>query len=100
MTPRPNDAIVMEVHLTPNLSVTTVHPLSRNGHPVLVVGNGIKLADGWPDAFGPADIIEMFDRTAPAAYWAYFYGKHLSGEERELVAEYLHQWREGPQLDA
>jgi hypothetical protein len=90
----------MNVQLTPNLSVTTVHPLSHEGKPVLVVGNGIRLADGWPDAFRPADIIEIFDRTAPAAYWACFYGKNLTGAERGLVGEYLHQWREGPQLDS
>ena len=90
----------MNVQLTPNLSVTTVHPLSRYGKPVLVVGNGIRLADGWPDAFGPSDIIEIFDRTAPAAYWAYFYGKNLTGADREFIGEYLHQWREGPQLDS
>jgi hypothetical protein len=88
----------MNVQLTPNLSVTTVHPLAHEHQPVLVVDGGIRLADGWPDAFGPADIIQIFNRTAPAAYWVYFYGKNLTGTERELVAEYLQQWREGPQL--
>jgi hypothetical protein len=89
----------VNVELTPNLRVTNVHPLARGGQSVLVVGDGVRLDDGSPDAFFPADIIEIFERTAPAAYWAYFYGKSLSGAERELVAEYLRQWREGPQLD-
>jgi len=39
----------MNVQLTPNLSVTTAHPLSHDGKPVLVVGNGIRLADGCPE---------------------------------------------------
>jgi len=87
------------LELTPNLSVTTPHSLSH-GKPVLFVDHGIRLPDGRSDAFGPSDIIEVLDRTAPAAYWACSYGKNLAGSRRGLVAEYLHQWREGPQLDS
>jgi hypothetical protein len=89
----------MNVQLAPNLSVTTVYPLSQSGAPVLVVGDKIRLVDDWPNAFAPSDIIEIFGRTAPAAHWACFFGKNLTGAERQLVAEYLRQWREGPQLD-
>jgi hypothetical protein len=89
----------MNVQLNPNLSVTTAHPLSHGGKPVLVVHGSVRLPDGSPEAFFPSDVIEIFNRTAPAAYWASFYGKNLIGSERQLVAEYLHQWSEGPQLD-
>ncbi len=88
----------MTVHLTPVLRVTTIHPLSRGGQPVLVVGSSKRPAFDSRDAYTPAEIVEVFGRTAPAAYWACFYGKSLTGLERQLVADYLQQWREGPQL--
>ena len=89
----------MNVQLNPNLRVTTAHPLSHDGKAVLVVGNGLRPDDGGPVAFGPADLIEIFGRTAPAAYWACFYGQTLTGAEREAIADYLRQWQKGPQLD-
>ena len=88
-----------KVEWTPHLRGTTVHPLSH-GKPALVVGHGIRLADGWPEAFGPSDTIQMFGRTVTAAFCAGFYGRDLTGAERELVAEYLRRWREGPQMDS
>ena len=86
------------VKLTANLRVTTLHSLCH-GKPVLVVGHGIRLADGWPDAFKPSDSITTADRTVTAAFCAYSHGRKLTGAKRELVAEYLRQWPEGPQLD-
>lgn len=89
----------MNVQLTPNLSLTTTHPLSLAGKPVLVFRDGVNLPHGSPEAFLPFDMIKIFNRTAPAAYWAHFYGKNLTGAERDLIAEYLRQWSEGPQLE-
>jgi hypothetical protein len=79
--------------------VTTPHPLSPAGKPVLVMENGIRRAVGWPNGLRPSDVVQMFNRTAPAAYWAHYCGKNLTGGEREPVAEYLRQWTEGPQLE-
>ncbi len=88
----------MTVQLTPVLRVTTIHPLSRGGLPVLVVGSSRPSVFDSRDAYTPAEIVEVFGHTAPAAYWACFYGRNLTGLDRQLVADYLQQWREGPQL--
>ncbi len=90
----------MTVQLTPVLRVTTIHPLSRGGSPVLVVGSAKPSTFDSRNAYTPAEIVEIFGRTAPAAHWACFYGSKLTGLERQLVADYLQQWREGPQLTA
>lgn len=92
--------IIVTAQLSSNLTITTVHPLSRGGAPVLVVGDEARQVGDGACAFAPSDIVEVFGHTAPAAYWACFYGKTLSGAERQLVADYLRQWREGPQLDS
>jgi len=49
-------------------------------------------------AYGPADIIQVYHQTQPAAHLVHRYGKQLKGDEREAAANYLRQWPDGPQL--
>ena len=82
----------MQIQLTPSLVLTDERAECRYGIPVLVN----KQDDAT--AYGPADIIQMYHQTQPAAHLVHRFGKQLAGEEREAVANYLRQWPDGPQL--
>ena len=82
----------MEIQLTPSLVLTDERAECRYGIPVLVNRQDDATA------YGPADIIQVYHQTQPAAHLVHRYGKRLKGEDREAVALFLGQWPDGPQL--
>ena len=84
----------MKIQLTPSLVLTDERAESRYGIPVL-----INRADDTT-AYGPADIIDVYNKVQPAAHVVHRFAKlaGLKGEEREAAANFLRQWPDGPQL--
>ena len=82
----------MIIQLTPSLVLTDERAECRYGIPVLVN----KQDDAT--AYGPADIIQVYHQTQPAAHVVHRFGKRLTGDQREAAANYLRQWPDGPQL--
>jgi len=82
----------MNIQLTPSLVLTDERAESRYGIPVLVNRQDDATA------YGPADIIQVYHQTQPAAHVVHRFAKQLTGEEREAAANYLRQWPDGPQL--
>ena len=82
----------MIIQLTPSLVLTDERAECRYGIPVLVN----KQDDAT--AYGPADIIQVYHQTQPAAHVVHRFAKQLTGEERETAALFLNQWPDGPQL--
>ena len=82
----------MQIQLTPSLVLTDERAECRYGIPVLVNRQDDATA------YGPADIIQVYHQTQPAAHLVHRYGKRLKGEDREAVALFLGQWPDGPQL--
>ena len=83
---------IMVIQLTPSLVLTDERAECRYGIPVLVNRQDDATA------YGPADIIQVYHQTQPAAHLVHRYGKRLKGEDREAVANFLRQWPDGPQL--
>jgi hypothetical protein len=82
----------MKIQLTSSLVLTDERAECRYGIPVLVNRQDDATA------YGPADIIQVYHQTQPAAHLVHRYGKRLKGEDREAVALFLGQWPDGPQL--
>ena len=82
----------MIIQLTPSLVLTDERAECRYGIPVLVN----KQDDAT--AYGPADIIQVYHQTQPAAHVVHRFAKQLTGEEREAAVLFLNQWPDGPQL--
>jgi len=82
----------MEIQLTPSLVLTDERAECRYGIPVLVNRQDDATA------YGPADIIQVYHQTQPAAHVVHRFAKQLTGEEREAAALFLNQWPDGPQL--
>jgi len=82
----------MIIQLTPSLVLTDERAECRQSIPVL-----INRQDD-ATAYGPADIIQVYHLTQPAAHVVHRFGKRLKGEDRAAVANYLRQWPDGPQL--
>lgn len=84
-----------DIVLTPSFVLTTDHPQSRYGIPVL-----LHRQDGT--AYGPADILQPYPSRgmAPAAHFVVemVRVKDLDPEARTAVANFLRQWPDGPQL--
>ncbi len=78
--------------------LTTESPASRDGIPVLRVGD----ADGFGD-YGPADVIDtskLGGVSLPAAVLVQVWTleEDRTAEERKTANRYLSQWPEGPQV--
>lgn len=86
----------MKFQLTPTLVLTTEHPSSAEGVPVLLVHRGTT----DPTAYGPADMVSVYNQgLQPAAMLVARYGARLKGEQRQVAAAFLRQWPQGPQLE-
>ena len=72
----------MKIQLTSSLVLTDERAECRYGIPVLVNRQDDATA------YGPADIIQVYHQTQPAAHLVHRYGKRLKGEDREAVALY------------
>lgn len=85
----------MNIQLTPSFVLTSEHPKSHFGVPVL-----LHRVDGA--VYGPADLLEPYRShgEATAAHFVHGIVKTLTLDDpqREAVAKYLRQWPEGPQL--
>lgn len=84
----------MKIQLSPSLSLTTDHPASSYGMPVLV-----NSADSR-QAYGPADIVAFYNKPPqPAAMWVRRLAKTLANKDDiQACASFLKQWPEGPQI--
>ena len=82
----------MKIQLTSSLLLSDERAECRYGIPVLVNRQDDATA------YGPADIIQVYHQTQPAAHLVHRYGKRLKGDNREAVALFLGQWPDGPQL--
>jgi hypothetical protein len=82
----------MKIQLTSSLFLSDERAECRYGIPVLVNRQDDATA------YGPADIIQVYHQTQPAAHLVHRYGKRLKGDNREAVALFLGQWPDGPQL--
>ncbi|MCX6922639.1 MAG: hypothetical protein NT154_05405 [Verrucomicrobia bacterium] len=82
----------MNIQLTPSLVLTDERAECRYGIPVLVNRQDDATA------YGPADIIQVYHQTQPAAHVVHRFAKQLAGDEREAAANFLRQWPDGPQL--
>lgn len=91
-TGRERKAKQMTIQLTPSLILTDERSECRYGIPVLINRQDDAVA------YGPADIIQVYHETVPAAHLVHRFGKGLAGEEREAAANFLRQWPDGPQL--
>ena len=93
-----NESDTMEnvIQLTPSWMLTTEHPSSHDGIPVLV-----NRTTG--EAYGPHDVVRAYASPglAPAAHFVVriVKTKHFTDDEKVAVGNYLRQWPEGPQLD-
>jgi hypothetical protein len=83
------------IQLTPSWILTTEHPSSHHGIPVLV-------DEGTGDAYGPKDIVQAYlsHGLTPAAHFVarIVKTKQLTSAEQTAVSHYLQQWPKGPQL--
>lgn len=78
-------------------SLTTEHPASHYGIPVLVNRDGRGFGPSqktYPDKF---DSI-FGDKRAAHMVYSFALSHNLTNEERQFVKSYLGQWPEGPQL--
>ncbi len=82
----------MIIQLTPSFILTDERAESRYGIPVLVNRQNDAIA------YGPADILQAYRQTQPAAFYVHRFAKRLKGEAREAAAAFLRQWPDGPQL--
>ena len=82
----------MNARLTPSFELTTDHPASRFGIPVLLNHHG--------DALGPSDTVNLFpsDGQCSAAAFVVRYAEQLGAAEREAARLFCRQWPDGPQL--
>jgi len=86
----------MKLQLTPSFTLTTEHPASSYGLPVLANQNG--------DAYGPGDVAQFYPSHGPEPAGAFVVrcvkALPLDTEARRAVASWLRQWPDGPQLSA
>ena len=83
----------MTATLTPSFQLTTKHPASYHGIPVLYHRRTGSI-------FRPADVVRPYQgaQLVTAAKFVVRYGKRLSGDERKAAENFLRQWPDGPQL--
>ena len=83
----------MKAQLTPSFELTTDHPASHYGIPVL-------LHRQTGEAFGPADVLKPYHSVGfiTAAAFVVRYGKKLAGDERAGAENFCRQWPDGPQF--
>ena len=85
----------MIANLTPSYQLTSEHPASRGGIPIL-----LHRPSG--QAHVPTDVLEPFPSVGltTAAAFVVRYSKRLQEDELAVVDDFLRQWPEGPQLNA
>jgi hypothetical protein len=89
-----NDRMKDEIQLTPSWILTTDHPSSRYGIPVLV-------NQATREGYGPEDLYEFPSEVGGKQSCARFvakFGRRLTGNELEVARLFLSQSRGGPQL--
>jgi|GEM_PF-2165368 len=92
----------MQTHqLTPSLQLTTDHPASSHGIPVLVTNKNQTDLEGIPACLGPADMLEYGGNLWPAAKHVQRFAKHHPDnmELQEAAAAFCRQWPDGPQTE-
>ena len=82
----------MNARLNPSFELTTEHPASQYGIPVLLNHHG--------EAFGPSDILSLYLNVGhcSAAAFVVRYANELGEAEREAAKQFCRQWPAGPQL--
>ena len=90
----------MTHQLTPSLQLTTEHPASSHGTPVLVTNKNQTDLDGIPACLGPADMLEYGGQLWPAAKHVQRFAQHhpANTELQEAAAAFCRAWPDGPQI--
>lgn len=88
----------MTIRINEYVELTTEHPASHYGIPVLVTDEG--KAYGPSQATYPEKFKSVFgDMRAAHSVYSYAISNELDEETRKFVQLYLGQWPEGPQLE-
>jgi len=85
----------MVANLTPSYQLTSEHPASHGGIPIL-----LHRPSG--QAHGPTDVLEPFPSVGltTAAAFVVRHSRKLEGNDLAVADNFLRQWPEGPQLNA
>ena len=86
----------MHIALSPSLVLTTDHPASSYGRPMLIVNPKIEPQT----TYGPADVFTYDQKTWPAAmHVKRFAAIHKEDQAiQEAAKAFCSQWPEGPQV--
>jgi len=82
----------MNARLNPSFELTTEHPASQYGIPVLLNHHG--------ESFGPSDILNLYPSVdhCSAAAFVVRHAEQFGLDDREAAKQFCRQWPDGPQL--